>query len=439
MGKKRQLPLVQVGEGPSCSRQRGENECEAVSSAEQATTAASDARTQPAGRRRKNQLSVVEVGQGSSRAQESVQAELRAAFVADQARGDASDDDETEPPSPGDLVQETPVSSNGRAEDVVQETPSDSNVRKKRGVTLMQRVWSLPPNMKVQLEVNVKGQPIGDSGQTFKRWLGTICLNPILCPLVPVAWTRFPDKEKEACWIEIENWALHLLGELRRNRRSKLKKKCYPKDALKEDVIQAKPYNIDRLQYEALVDYWFSSATKTLIDTNIKSRGFQKDIARSGPISFAQTADKMAKECAHAVERAVVFAKVYSTKDGQPISTEVGDKITLRDELAQSKQTHQEQIAEMQAKHKEEIAEIREQNKQQIDEALAEAKRQSDAQHKIQIDEMMAGVRSMFDSMRSFPNASQLPVTSEETTKAYRIELNSNAPAITLKARNTQP
>nr|POE95163.1 hypothetical protein CFP56_25280 [Quercus suber] len=372
MGKKRQLPLVQVGEGPSCSRQRRENECEAVSSAEQATTAASDARTQPAGRRRDIQLSVVEVGQQSSRAQESVQAELRAAFAADQARGDASDDDETQPPSPGDLVQETTVSSNGRAEDVVQETPSDSNVRKKRGVTLMQRIWSLPPNMKVQLEVNVKGQPIGDSGQTFKRWLGTICLNPILCPLVPVAWTRFPDKEKEACWIEIEkkwiipthiilpanqkNWALHLLGELRRNRRSKLKKKCYPKDALKEDVIRAKPYNIDRLQYEALVDYWFSSATKT-----------------------------------------------------------------LRDELAQSKQTHQEQIAEMQAKHKEEIAEIREQNKQQIDEALAEAKRQSDAQHKIQIDEMMAGVRSMFDSMRSFPNASQLPV--EYCTHEYYFDI----------------
>nr|POF21953.1 hypothetical protein CFP56_64946 [Quercus suber] len=64
----------------------------------------------------------------------------------------------------------------------------------------------------------------------------------------------------------------------------------------------------------------------------------------------------------------------------------------------------------MQEKHKEEIAEIREQNKQQIDEALAEAKLQSDAQHKIQIDEMMAGMRSMFDSMRSFPNASQLSV-----------------------------
>lgn len=67
-----------------------------------------------------------------------MQAELRAAFAADQARGDASDDDETEPPSLGDLVQEMLVSSNGRAEDVVQETPSDSNVRKKCGVMLMQ-------------------------------------------------------------------------------------------------------------------------------------------------------------------------------------------------------------------------------------------------------------------------------------------------------------
>ena len=34
------------------------------------------------------------------------------------------------------------------------------------------------------------------------------------------------------------NWAMHLLGELRRNRRSKLKQKCDPKDALKEAVIK---------------------------------------------------------------------------------------------------------------------------------------------------------------------------------------------------------
>ena len=56
-------------------------------------------------------------------------------------------------------------------------------------------------------------------------------------------------------------WAMHLLGELRRNRRSKLKKKCYPKDESKEDVIKSIPPWVDTQQYTKLVDYWFLPAT----------------------------------------------------------------------------------------------------------------------------------------------------------------------------------
>ena len=46
-------------------------------------------------------LTAVEVGQGSSRSRDCVQEELRAAFVAKQAREEGGDDDETQPPSPG--------------------------------------------------------------------------------------------------------------------------------------------------------------------------------------------------------------------------------------------------------------------------------------------------------------------------------------------------
>ena len=55
---------------------------------------------------------------------------------------------------------------------------------------------------------------------------------------------------------------MHLLGELRKNQRSKLKKKCYPKDASKEDVIKKKPAWADKQDYDALVDYWFDSKTQ---------------------------------------------------------------------------------------------------------------------------------------------------------------------------------
>ncbi|KAL0011556.1 hypothetical protein SO802_006664 [Lithocarpus litseifolius] len=302
-----------------------------------------------AGTRRERPLTVVQVGQRSSRSRESVQAELRAVLAAEQAREDASDDDETQPPSPEDLVQETPASGNGRAEDLVQETPASSTVRKTRGTTLMQRIWSLPPNLKIECGLNVRGQQIGESGQTFKRWLGTFCLSRALCPLVPVAWMRVPHKNKEDSWIEIEkrwiidpeiihsanqmNWAMHLLGELQRNRRTKLKKKCYPKDALKEEVIEKKPDWADTQDYAVLVDYWFDPNTQTLVNTNKRSRGFQKDIARSGPISFAQTVDNMAKESGQAVERATVFLKVYCTKDGSPVSNTVKEKIDKMKEI----------------------------------------------------------------------------------------------------------
>uniref|UniRef100_A0A7N2LRS3 Uncharacterized protein n=1 Tax=Quercus lobata TaxID=97700 RepID=A0A7N2LRS3_QUELO len=93
MGKKRRLPLVDVGEGPSSSRQRGE-ELQAAHT--------SDAGSQPTGMERDHPLTIVQVGQGSSRSRDIMQEELRAAYDAEHARweeGDDDDDDETQPPS----------------------------------------------------------------------------------------------------------------------------------------------------------------------------------------------------------------------------------------------------------------------------------------------------------------------------------------------------
>ncbi|KAK9990472.1 hypothetical protein SO802_025457 [Lithocarpus litseifolius] len=60
--------------------------------------------------------------------------------------------------------------------------------------------------MKIEYGLNGRSQPIGESEQTFKRWLGTFCLNHVLCPLVPAAWTSVPTHHKVDCWIEIEKW-----------------------------------------------------------------------------------------------------------------------------------------------------------------------------------------------------------------------------------------
>ncbi|XP_050280279.1 uncharacterized protein LOC126721267 [Quercus robur] len=289
--------------------------------------------------------------------------------------------------SNGDLVQETAPSNDGRAEDSVQESPISNNINKKRGITLMQRIWALPPNKKLVCGLNGSKQPVGESGQTFKSVL--------------------TDLFVLICWRE---------------------------------------------------------CVKELVDTNKRSRSFQKDIARTGPISFAQTADNMAKENGQAVERADVFIKAYSKKDGTPISNEVRDKIdkmkeilnnggklvgdhrdgilwakddafaqvmgeersgrvrgvgfgptpsgrsgsnlpcvlgpsstetvqrmialenSMRDQLADSEQRHQQQLAEALAEAKRE-SDAR--HEQQLAEALAEAKRESNARHEQQLAEAM--------------------------------------------------
>ncbi|KAF3962526.1 hypothetical protein CMV_012969 [Castanea mollissima] len=262
-----------------------EEELEAGCTAEQARADASADGTQPPAMRRDRGLTVVQVGEGNGRSRQSVQEELDAAFAADQARGDASDDDETQPP-----------------DDVVQETPASNNLRKKRGNTLLTRIWSFPPNMKIEYSWT----------EIEKRWI----IDPeIIQP------------------ADQMTWAMHQLGELRRNRRGKLKRKCYKDGALREDVIQSRPTWADEQEFIQLVDYWFHEDTRTLSSTNKRSRGKQKEIARSGPISFAQTADDMAKETGQAVERAVLFAKVYSTKEGHPVTPDVGEKIKQMNEI----------------------------------------------------------------------------------------------------------
>lgn len=304
----------------------------------------------------------------------------------------------------------------------------------------MQKIWTLPTDKKIELPLNAARQPVGGSGQTFIRWLDTFCLCPAYCPLMPLNWTHVPPNHKEDAWIEIQKkwiinpeiihpanqmmWAMHLLGELRRNRLTELKKKCYPKDASKEEVLAKIPEWADAQQYAELVDYWFHPDTQE-------------------------------KESGQAVERAVVFTKAYSKKDGTPVSTDVEDKIKkmaeilnngvslegerhqgilwsktdvfaqvmgkercgcvrgvgfgptpsrrsrsnlpcytstppsssetaqrmtdlenlLRDELAQSEQRHQEQIANMLAQHKEEIAKLHARHKVEITKAVTDAMR----------------------------------------------------------------
>ncbi|KAL0007980.1 hypothetical protein SO802_009482 [Lithocarpus litseifolius] len=219
-------------------------------------------------------------------------------------------------------------------------------------------------------------------------------------------------------------WAMHLLGELRRNRRMKLKKAHVKTGLTREQVLASHPSTVMKAQWIEMVDYWFNQKSVTLSEKNKASRDKQEEISRSGAKSLAQISDEMAKAKGSAVERAEVYQQVYRTKDGVPISThaeenmnrmtellndssirlqgEIGRGILwsnddvyarvmgrperpgrvrgLKEQVAQSDARHREELAQSEARHREELA-------------------QSEARHQQQMAGVMKTVRDMINQI----------------------------------------
>ncbi|XP_050264239.1 uncharacterized protein LOC126708490 [Quercus robur] len=288
---------------------------------------------------RKRQLRLVYVGQGSSQSRQRVEAADEEPHISEDARPVASDDDETLAPDTDDYVQtQTPVQN-----PAPEQNRASENRPGKRGKTRLADIWAMTGEYKIQLSLNDEGQPIGDDGELFVRWLGSFCENGLLCPLTPAGWPSVPQKFKKDCWTEIEQryiidptivkppnqmgWAMSQLGELRRNRRTKLKKDHKKPGLSREQVLAIEPPGVIPAQWKEMVDYWFNEKTETLSLKNKASRDKQKNIARCGAKSFAQISAEMAKDKGAAVERADVFQKVYRTKDGVAVSDRVQDQM----------------------------------------------------------------------------------------------------------------
>ena len=59
-------------------------------------------------------------------------------------------------------------------------------------------------------------------------------------------------------------WAMHQLGELRRNRRTKLKKDHKKRGMTCEQVLGSQPPTVIIAQWTEMVDYWFNDKTEVL-------------------------------------------------------------------------------------------------------------------------------------------------------------------------------
>ncbi|KAL4633406.1 hypothetical protein ACB092_04G120600 [Castanea dentata] len=426
---------------------------------------------------RKCQLGMVYVGQGLSNSRQRVEAVDQEAHHSDEARPVGSED-ETQPQR-SISVHFSPFSICGplwsvwsihfpwvqfgllyplqypsvHFDDYIQ-TPAPvqnlapENRRARRGRTKLADIWEMTgDDYKIPLPLNAEGQPIDRAGSLFKRWLGSFCENGLLCPLTPAGWPSVAEKYKRDCWVEIEKryiinptivaWAMHQLWEIRRNRRTKLKKKVKKRGMTREQVLATIPDDVMKVQWREMVEYWFNEKTEAK--------------AKGAP-----------------VERADVYQQVYRTKDGVAISSRVQENMGMRLEgeigsgilwsrddayarvmdrperpgrvrgvgfgitpsgrsatnnslftsspssstrttqrisgLETSHEELREQLTQLQARHREELAQSDARHKEDLTQSEArhrEELAQSEARHKQQLDELRNSMREMFDKFNS--------------------------------------
>nr|XP_023897328.1 uncharacterized protein LOC112009219 [Quercus suber] len=111
-------------------------------------------------------------------------------------------------------------------------------------------------------------------------------------------------------------WAMHQLGFLRRNRRTKLKKDHYKRGMTKEQVLANKLLTVDKVQWTEMVNYWFLDKTQILNNKN-------KILNNKNKVSRAKANGVLG-------ERADVYRKVYSRKDGVAVTPYAYENMRMR-------------------------------------------------------------------------------------------------------------
>ena len=84
------------------------------------------------------------------------------------------------------------------------QNPAPGNRPGRCGKTRLADIWAMTGEYKIEFLLNDQGQPIGEDGSLFIRWLGLFCENDLLCPLTPTRWPSVPQNFKKDCWAEIE-------------------------------------------------------------------------------------------------------------------------------------------------------------------------------------------------------------------------------------------
>uniref|UniRef100_A0A2N9IH12 CRIB domain-containing protein n=1 Tax=Fagus sylvatica TaxID=28930 RepID=A0A2N9IH12_FAGSY len=165
------------------------------------------------------------------------------------------------------------------------------------------------------------------------------------------SWTHIPKRNKEKCWeiverrfiipedprtfLAVKEWTLQKLSKMWRDRKWRMKGRKFKKNGNPTHVVAAASPHVDKVDFATLVTYWYSKDGQDLSDKNKKSCSFQKETHTAGSKSYASHVEEMKEERGVNVpiERAELYEKFYTHKDGTPVNDNAAKNIQTMNEL----------------------------------------------------------------------------------------------------------
>ncbi|GJR74327.1 hypothetical protein Tco_0086692 [Tanacetum coccineum] len=206
-------------------------------------------------------------------------------------------------------------------------------------------------NDRIVVNLDETGQPVGDEGNEFTNFLGTLVKMPQHVSLKCRDWRKLSEDKKADLWNivkekfsfepaetkQIREWALSDMGNKLKSWRYELKKKYYDPSLTIEEILAAQnDERVDKEEFRDLVTRWFDKKTQVESETKklICSKSNEPHV--TGTKSFARITHEETQKNGFAPSRGGLYILTRTYKDGSTASAEAADVIK-NDDLAKVK------------------------------------------------------------------------------------------------------
>ncbi|KNA16085.1 hypothetical protein SOVF_092420, partial [Spinacia oleracea] len=229
-----------------------------------------------------------------------------------------------------------------------------------RGPTRNLQMARMRPGEKKKVDFNIKGQPIGVNRACLASYCGSLVRDPLNAPLQKLkVFSEIPEENKEKMWdLVLEKFDIgleddqdegerekikkerktYIMGSLNkkyRNYRARLKADYYDIESTDEERLKEenRPPNVDKDDWEWLVEYFGSDEFKGKSTRNTKNRSYQDAGHTSGTKSFAQKVEDMFERDKVMPTMLKLYEETHSKNDKTPVTEVAKETMSKMKEL----------------------------------------------------------------------------------------------------------